>query len=546
MTAQAGRLASQATYPTTEDEHVAGGTGIDVSYDEVPYPDLCHAPTHPGRIGAVARLLNVRSAPAERCRVLEIGCAGGGNLVPMAHGLPESTFVGLDLSTAQVDAARDFSRSLGLRNVEFHAVDVKDFPADVGTFDYVIAHGVYSWVPREARDAILTICRRNLSPTGVAYVSYNTLPGWHLILMVREMMLFHARDITDPRRRARAGRELIVRLQSMIPDSDRSAFASFLDVFAQTRVGRFEGNEDWQDAALLHDELSLINEPVYVHQFVEHLQDHGLQYLADATFPQARTHDLTEDAVAQLYEMGTDPVAYEQYLDHVLHQTFRRTLLCHEEVEIRRTPRAADVTDLYIASRARLLGNEDGTAEFAAEDGSTFLTEDPLTVAALSYLHETSPQPIHFPALLGEARRRTKTAEPEQTLRSRLSTDLLRAAIRSGELAELTTHAPNMVPVPSARPLASPVLRFQARRSRFVATARHEQVELTGLSLAVVPLLDGRRTHQDLLGELMAMVDDGRLRNSQHDVPRAEVEAMLSRTLETTLQWLGRTGVLSA
>jgi methyltransferase-like protein len=333
----------------------------------------------------------------------------------------------------------------------------------------------------------------------------------------------------------------------MIPDTDHSAFASFLEVFVESRIGRFDQHDSWDESALLHDELSAVNEPVYFHQFIEHARQHGLQYLAEAQFPRQRTQDLSADAIAQLHDLGPDRLEFEQYLDHVLHQTFRRTLLCHEEVDVRSTPDATAITDLYMASRARPAGADaGGTAEFVADDSSTFVVEHPLTTAALRYLHEVSPRAVHFPLLLEEARRRAGTAEPEDTARTTLSMDLLRAATCSDEQAELLGHGPVLAPVPSERPLASPVVRLQMHRSRYVATLRHEQMELTGLSLALVPLLDGRRTREDLLGELMTMVDDGRLRNSQRDVPRAELERQLSQALETTLRWLGRAGLLLA
>ena len=161
------------------------------SYDAVPYPDKPRPATHPDHLAALARLAGLNPAPARRCRVLELGCAAGANLWPMAQYLPESEFVGVDFSPVQVESGRRFVADLGLQNLTLTAASILDVDQSWGTFDYVLCHGVFSWVPREVQEAILTICTRQLAPQGIAYVSYNTFPGWHVRLMLREMVAYH-------------------------------------------------------------------------------------------------------------------------------------------------------------------------------------------------------------------------------------------------------------------------------------------------------------------------------------------------------------------
>src|SRR3972149_10817617 len=96
------------------------------SYNEVPYPGAAVTTTHPAQVGALARLFGMRPAAAERCRVLELGCGDGANLVPMAYGLPGSEFIGIDLSVRQVETATDLARQLGLTNVRFITMDIRD------------------------------------------------------------------------------------------------------------------------------------------------------------------------------------------------------------------------------------------------------------------------------------------------------------------------------------------------------------------------------------------------------------------------------------
>ena len=255
------------------------------SYDEVPYPDLCYVYSHPSRIAAIAMLYGQDPVPVTDCHVLELGCAGGGNLIPMAHGLPQSHFVGIDSSSRQIETASATAAALELANIEFHALDIRDIAPDIGHFDYIIAHGIYSWVPSDVQDKILSICQQHLSPQGIAYISYNTLPGWHLSLMIREMMLYHTRNISDPGERAAAALSLIDFLAKMAPDAQQSVYAAFLNQYLETRPRQYAADDVGAAAVLLHNELEAVNTPLYFHQFIEQASEHGLRYLAEARSP---------------------------------------------------------------------------------------------------------------------------------------------------------------------------------------------------------------------------------------------------------------------
>jgi cyclopropane fatty-acyl-phospholipid synthase-like methyltransferase len=155
------------------------------SYDIVPYPTGSQVQTHPDRLATIATLFGMSPKPVEECRVLELACGNGGNLIPMAYALPRSTFVGIDLAAGAIDAGRTVIRRLELRNITLLQQDLRTLPSDFGTFDYIIAHGVYAWVAPPVQDWILAVCRGHLAPQGVAFVSYNAFPGSHLRIMVR-------------------------------------------------------------------------------------------------------------------------------------------------------------------------------------------------------------------------------------------------------------------------------------------------------------------------------------------------------------------------
>ncbi|MEA2463425.1 MAG: hypothetical protein QOJ98_1172, partial [Acidobacteriota bacterium] len=178
-------------------------------YDRVPYLGGSHHHTHPDHLATLALLNGLEPAPPQRCRVLELGCADGGNVIAFAHELPESTFVGIDLSPRQIERGLEEVHALGLKNVELRAMSIMDVDASFGAFDYILCHGVYSWVAEPVQEKILAICGALLAPRGVAYISYNTFPGWHLRRMLREMLLHHTRNVEEPEEKVARSFELV-------------------------------------------------------------------------------------------------------------------------------------------------------------------------------------------------------------------------------------------------------------------------------------------------------------------------------------------------
>ena len=109
-------------------------------------------------------------------RVLAIGCSAGGNLIPFAAWHPEARAVGIDLSQVQIEQGRRRVAALGLRNVELFPADIAQIdPAALGTFDFVVCHGVYSRVPEHVQQAIVSALRAALAPDGIGYLSYTCI-----------------------------------------------------------------------------------------------------------------------------------------------------------------------------------------------------------------------------------------------------------------------------------------------------------------------------------------------------------------------------------
>ena len=246
---------------------------VATSYDEVPYESHPYAQTHPSRLAVVARLFGLTPPPIETARVLELGAAAGGNLVPIAEAFPDSWCVGIDLSARQVADGEQWVRKLGLRNVSLRHASITDVDDTYGTFDYVICHGVFSWVPTAVREAILDVCARRLAPNGVAYVSYNTYPGWHMRGMIRDMMRYHALRFSDTTQRVGQARALLDFLaQSCRQDGP----------YPTLLKSELESVRRQADHYLFHEHLEEVNDPLYFHQFVAMAKAHGLRYLGEA------------------------------------------------------------------------------------------------------------------------------------------------------------------------------------------------------------------------------------------------------------------------
>ena len=159
-------------------------------YDQRPYTDHAYAESHPDRLASVARLSGWEAPDVEAAHVLELGCGRGGNVLPMAAALPGARVVGVDRSRRQIEEARAIATATGLGNARFVEASFEEPLEVAGPFDYVVAHGVASWVAPASRRALLGTIAGALAPGGVAYVSFNVLPGWYERMAARDWRRF--------------------------------------------------------------------------------------------------------------------------------------------------------------------------------------------------------------------------------------------------------------------------------------------------------------------------------------------------------------------
>jgi SAM-dependent methyltransferase/methyltransferase-like protein len=500
-------------------------TDAPTTYDEVPYESHPFELTHPDWLATVATLFGMAPPRVESCRVLELGCASGGNLAPMAAALPGATFVGVDLSRRQIDDGRALVEEAGLGNVELRHASILDVDASWGRFDYVVCYGVFSWVPRPVQDKILRVLAENLAHDGVAYVNYNAHPGGYMMAMLRDMMLFESRRSGDPAARIHHARALMHLLGKWIPD--RAVHAPFLKDVADkmTRM---------PDSFIFHEFLEEHNERFYFLDFMRRAEGVGLQFLGEAHVSGMFMHQRApEDVRAVLAEVAPTLKLREQYLDFFRNRTFRQTLLCHADVALDHHLDAARIGRFSFGGR---FIPADAIVDVATTEPATFLlgrnaakvtTSTPLVKAALLTMNEAWPRVVPYADLERAALSRVAAAgrvdEPGVLLADRLWSYFTQGVV------DMRLGPDRFSVEVGERPRATAYARAQARLGTEVTNLRHERMEPDALSRSILAELDGRTDRAALLAALRA---------------GAEPDAELETKVETRLRNLGYAAML--
>lgn len=463
------------------------------SYDDLPYESLPLADTHPDYLRAIARLYGVEAASAQSCRVLELGCAGGGNLLPLAWYFPNSQCTGVELARGHVDEANALITALGLNNAQVLHRSITDPTDDLGEFDYIIAHGVFSWVPRSVQDRLLEICGKHLTPQGIAYISYNTLPGWHVRGLLRDALLSYC---------APGGRasERLAQAHTLF-DLLEPALRAQPNLDAQLALKEIEYLRRAAPSYVYHEYLEDINEPLHFSAFMQRATSAGLAYLADAE-PWTMFPDTLGAEAAAPFAAIPDRLQQEQMLDLARLRKFRRSLLVRSNLKARTTP---DLTVLETLSYFSELSSDEEIdlshptqQDFIGPSGNRYSVSQPLTKAALMLLAMHYPQAMSWDTLQQRAEALVTehggslAHDALHTYRTELFSLLAYQALRP------TLETETGIDSLPERPCAHALARAQAVRGRIVASVRHTAVELDALSTTLLSYLDGTRSVPEL------------------------------------------------
>ena len=310
---------------------------IQKSYDELPYISAAFAETSPARLEALASFLSLTPPPSKTAKVLEIGCSYGGNLFPFAIANPQAKVLGIDLSEVQINKAKELAEQMCVDNIEFKAKDICDFTdadvRDYGKFDYIICHGVYSWVPDMVKDAILKTIKRFLSPNGVAYVSYNVYPGWKIKDTIRDFLMFGTRNIEDKTAKMARTRELLKVLGEYAKFCQKDGNVSQIFVNYDSLKFHIDQILTTNDSYIAHEYLEIFNNPIYFRDFADHLAKNDLAYLAEVGLEDVFQSNLgIEEFDTYIDANFCSRIEKEQMLDFLTNRVFRRTMIVHKEL----------------------------------------------------------------------------------------------------------------------------------------------------------------------------------------------------------------------
>lgn len=452
---------------------------VATAYDAFPYANLPFSQTRPSVLATVAALHGLEPADPRHARVLELACGAGANLLGIAAAHPGVRAVGVDLAAGAIGTALEDARRAGLDDVRFEVADIRELvDGRLGAFDYVIAHGLYSWADAPLREALLAACRAHLDRDGLAFVSYTAHPGGHLRLMLRDMAAWHARGVRAPGARAERVHELFGLLHALAGpngEGEGEGESFYSGVLAQELRALTQGPPEM----LVHDLMGPEYEPVWFADFAAAAQRHGLTHVADA-LPEASRRPRFSPAVAAFVEQaaGDDAVAREQYFDILLGRRFRQSLVCRSE----RRPAAG--VDRAAIRRLQVAAAGDGEGPGGAS---------PVLEAAIEALAQDAGA-VAFEALRG--RLDAPADELAGALLEGFDTDRIRfSLVDSPAVSAAGPH-----------PCASRLARSQSAAGALLTTLHNQVVRLRDEPTAgLLKLLDGTRDREALARDFEAL-----------------------------------------
>lgn len=255
----------------------------------VDYPPMSHPSADPLVLAAVARAAGLTVTLPNSAKILDIGCAEGHHILSLASRWPTACCTGLDASPKLIQRASQRAKRAGLSNVAFHEKRLSEFITHE-RFDFIIAHGFFSWVKDEVKVGLMDFIQQHLSPQGVAVVSFNVAAGWKARMeVVKKVLAIQSAGDVD----------IITALNVLRTLSDEAETTIVNDMLAKGA------------AILAYDDFAPVMDAWSLGAFVKLAQQHGLMWLGDS-----QTGDKGSDAA-----------------DGTIANTFRSEILCRADAQ---------------------------------------------------------------------------------------------------------------------------------------------------------------------------------------------------------------------
>jgi len=511
------------------------------SYDLLPYPPYSFPVTHLARLAAIGRIFGLNTADPAHARVLELGCGSGINLVAQSQLFPEAEFVGIDASSKQIDTGLEAIAAAGTDRVRLICGDLAKLDEDLGQFDYIITHGIYSWVPKEVKEAILRISSENLKPEGIAYISYNCLPGWRMRGALRDMMIMHTGGIADLPGKVAQGKALIKFLAESCGED--TPYGKYLrqELDMLTKV---------DDSYIAHEFLEDENDAMYFLDFLKEAANHKLGYLGDAEVSSMVADNLPPQAAQTLKSLNLNLLATEQYMDFVRNRTFRSTLLCHAGSELNRNVEPSRLDTLEVGTFITLKESaKDGKlATFTNAAGLVLSVQEPATalvfekVAALG--RNFQPVPQFLDAVIAESGDKLP-GDDDAAKRDFAARVLLQGYFR--RMLEFTAGPLLRRAATSENPETLPLARWQVNNRHRISSQRLDMHNADAFIGKLITVCDGTRDRTAIIDAMTEAVRNKEFQLNENNQPVTDDERarfIIEQLYDGSLQNLRQLGLL--
>lgn len=478
-----------------------------LTYDLLPYESKAFPQSQPARLAAMAKIFGMKPRIVTKARVLELGCAAGGNIIPLALQYLGAEFIGVDLSRKQVAAGRARIAKLGIKNIELQCKSFTEILPNIGTFDYIICHGVFSWVERPLQQAIFEIIRDLLAPEGIAYVSYNVLPGWRMMQPVRDVMLNQIPPSLDSANRVAASMELLNFLAKASPDD--GPYGKSLRQMAE-RLTNFPSYY------FAHEFLEECNEPCTFTDFATRANNTGLAYLGDSDLQTMLVSNMGSSTATEILRRANNSIIQtEQLMDLVNGRTFRASLLVHAAVgaTLNRNLQPSCLDGLHLISAGPMeIKTVEGITNLVFGGNRSCTISGTATIAAVEKFVAGYPNSSTIDDLI------KKVADKDEVRASFYNLVLLGIVL---PMSEPVKSASSPTRQPRATKLAINDAELDAP---FTTNMRHETVQLDAASRFMLQAMKGHKTSAELTASLVEEGRAGRILFTQEGKQAATLE----------------------
>lgn len=385
----------------------------------------------------------------------------------------------------------------------------------------------------------------------MAYISYNTYPGWRMRSIVRDMMQYHACKFDNPSQRVTQARSMIAQFAQTGGKLDEPYWRLLMREMA------IIGSKEKQDYYIAHDYMEEQNAPCYFHEFAARAANEGLQYVGEANpFSRPALAHFAREALMAIEAVSADMLEQEQYLDFVCNRAFRASVLCHADLKLNWDFDPQRLVSLHVSSPAKPQETNPDVRSatnmsFRSPNGMTTTTSEPVVKGLLLTLAKCWPASMPFRELIAAAA--SLASGKPRAIETGIDDELgAKAVMQILQLYAITQIDLSICPTacitsPPQKPRATALARLQAADSNVVTNLRHEWTRVSDLGRRIIPMLDGQHDKNQIVAALFKLAESGALKldNQGNTIrPGPQLRPALQSAVAASLEDLGKMALL--